>query len=194
MAGVAPMVPASPTPFAPSGFTGDGVSVLSSSRWGIITAFGSAIHQRSGDELAGLIVNNFFEQGLPHGLSYTPMNLTGYEHGIDLLAAVIDRDIALERDLACFRIDIHDSDVRAEWKRKILRFIESRGRESGFHVFRKAFGQVRCQGDFLYRHRFSARMWLRQRRTRRLPDGDRGRRHFTAFSARRAKLSVGKRC
>src|SRR5581483_5528421 len=41
-AGVAPIVPASPTPFAPNGFTGEGVSVLSSSRCGIIAALGSA--------------------------------------------------------------------------------------------------------------------------------------------------------
>src|SRR5438128_3096455 len=42
IAGVAPMVPASPTPLTPSGFTGDGVSVRSSSNHGIIAAFGNA--------------------------------------------------------------------------------------------------------------------------------------------------------
>src|SRR6185295_12256693 len=42
IAGVAPIVPASPTPFTPSGLTGDGVSVRSSSSHGIIAAFGSA--------------------------------------------------------------------------------------------------------------------------------------------------------
>src|ERR1051325_546939 len=42
IAGVAPIVPASPTPFTPSGFTGEGVSVRSVSNHGICEAFGSA--------------------------------------------------------------------------------------------------------------------------------------------------------
>src|SRR5689334_22933072 len=41
-AGVAPIVPASPTPFTPSGLTGEGVSVRSVSNQGICEAFGSA--------------------------------------------------------------------------------------------------------------------------------------------------------
>src|SRR5712692_1468165 len=42
IAGVAPIVPASPIPFTPSGFTGDGVSVRSSSIQGTIAALGMA--------------------------------------------------------------------------------------------------------------------------------------------------------
>src|SRR5215813_9732870 len=42
IAGVAPIVPASPTPLTPSGFTGVGVSVRSSSNHGIMAAFGNA--------------------------------------------------------------------------------------------------------------------------------------------------------
>src|SRR2546421_6159480 len=42
IAGVAPIVPASPTPFTPSGFTGEGVSVRSVSNQGTCEAFGSA--------------------------------------------------------------------------------------------------------------------------------------------------------
>src|SRR5438045_7631009 len=41
-AGVAPIVPASPTPLTPSGFTGDGVSVRSSSKFGTCFARGNA--------------------------------------------------------------------------------------------------------------------------------------------------------
>ena len=40
MAGVEPMVPASPTPFTPSGFTGDGVVVCDVSIQGIMRARG----------------------------------------------------------------------------------------------------------------------------------------------------------
>ena len=65
IAGVAPIVPASPTPFAPSGFTGDGVSVLIKLKVRDHHGFGqSVIHQRAGDELAGFVVNNFFKHGL----------------------------------------------------------------------------------------------------------------------------------
>src|SRR6266436_1985279 len=42
IAGVAPIVPASPTPLTPSGFTGEGVSVRSVSNHGTCEAFGSA--------------------------------------------------------------------------------------------------------------------------------------------------------
>src|SRR6185437_1150459 len=42
IAGVAPMLPASPTPFTPMGFTGEGVSVLSSSNQGTCAARGTA--------------------------------------------------------------------------------------------------------------------------------------------------------
>src|ERR1700704_6164831 len=42
IAGVAPIVPASPTPFTPSGFTGEGVSVRSSSNQGSCDALGTA--------------------------------------------------------------------------------------------------------------------------------------------------------
>ena len=41
-AGEQPMVPASPTPFTPSGFTGVGVMVWLDSIHGIMCAFGSA--------------------------------------------------------------------------------------------------------------------------------------------------------
>ena len=90
------------------------------------------------------------------------MDLTSHEHRIDLLAAVINCDITLEMDLSGFRIDIYDSYVRAERERKVFRFVECRGRKSGLHVFRQAFGQMRRQRDFLYRDRFSAGMRLRQ--------------------------------
>src|ERR1051326_1035282 len=42
IAGVAPIVPASPTPFTPSGFTGEGVSVRSVSNHGSCEALGNA--------------------------------------------------------------------------------------------------------------------------------------------------------
>ena len=42
MAGVAPIVPASPAPLTPSGFTGDGVTVLPSTYSGMSWARGSA--------------------------------------------------------------------------------------------------------------------------------------------------------
>ncbi len=85
------------------------------------------IHERSRNELAGLIVNNFFKQGLAHRLSYAPMDLTSHQHRIDLLAAIIDCDITLEMDLAGFRINLYHSYVRAERKRKVFRLVECRG-------------------------------------------------------------------
>src|ERR1700754_528037 len=42
IAGVAPIVPASPTPLTPNGFTGDGVSVRSNSKLGMCEARGTA--------------------------------------------------------------------------------------------------------------------------------------------------------
>jgi hypothetical protein len=41
-AGIAPIVPASPIPFAPSGFSGVGVSVLAVSKLGSSAALGNA--------------------------------------------------------------------------------------------------------------------------------------------------------
>ena len=42
LAGGHSLLPASPTPFTPIGFTGEGVTVLSISNQGIIAAFGTA--------------------------------------------------------------------------------------------------------------------------------------------------------
>ena len=65
IAGVAPMVPASPTPFTPSGLTGEGVSVRSSSNHGNHSRFRHrVVHQRSRDELALLVVDDLFIQRL----------------------------------------------------------------------------------------------------------------------------------
>ena len=57
-AGVEPIVPASPTPLTPSGFTGVGVTVLVELEVGsIVGPRHGVVHQRAGEELAVLVVD-----------------------------------------------------------------------------------------------------------------------------------------
>ena len=74
-AGVAPIVPASPTPLTPSGLTGVGVSVLSISSMGIVAAGNRVVHQRSRDELAVLVVDRVLAQRLAETLRDAAVHL-----------------------------------------------------------------------------------------------------------------------
>jgi hypothetical protein len=48
------------------------------------------------------------------------------DDGIDLGAAVVDRDVALQLDASRFRIDFDDRDVRAEGIDEVRRIVERR--------------------------------------------------------------------
>ncbi len=79
------------------------------------------------------------------------------EHWIDLLAAIVDCNVAMKMNLAGFAINLHHRDMRSKRKSKILRLKERSCRKSWLHVWRKIFGQVRLQRDFLDRHLLARR-------------------------------------
>ena len=108
MAGVEPMVPASPMPLIPSGFTDVGVSVRLRFKRGRSAARGqSVIHQVAGEKLAILVINRLLRTGLAPCLGQFPLDLSIDEQRIDDLTAVIHGDVFLYFDLAGLRLDFH---------------------------------------------------------------------------------------
>jgi hypothetical protein len=84
IAGVEPSVPASPTPFAPSGLTGVGVTVLSSSNQGKSVARGMrVVHERPGQELTVLVVDNLLDHRLADSLGEAAVHLPFDDERVD---------------------------------------------------------------------------------------------------------------
>ena len=76
MHGVEPSVPASPTPFAPSGFTGVGVTVLCElEAREVDRARHRIVHERAGQQLTVFVVDRFFDHRLADSLGQAAVNL-----------------------------------------------------------------------------------------------------------------------
>ena len=67
-----------------------------------------------------LVVDDFFVQRLSDRLHNAAVNLAVDQHRIDHFAAIVDRDIFEELDVAGLFIDFDDADVSAERKGEIL--------------------------------------------------------------------------
>ena len=129
------------------------------------------IHQRACHQLSLIVVNNFFIHRLPNRLNDATVDLPIDQHRIDHFAAVIDSDVAQKLDVACFAINFDDSDVRAEWKGKVLWFEEVSGRQTRLSVRRQLPREVRSERDLLQcQTRLAFRLRLGQCASGRLTD------------------------
>ena len=107
--------------------------------------------QRSGEQLPVVVVDRSFPQRLPDALDDAAVHLALDNHRIDLRAAVVDRDVALEIDRARLRIDFDHGEVRAKGKHEVRRVVEARRLEPRFHAGRHVPGDVGHQRDVLDR-------------------------------------------
>ena len=117
-AGVAPMVAASPMPLAPSGFSGDGVSVEWVSKPGNSAADAMPVVGEVGrEQVAVVVVAHLFEERLSDAGRDAAVLLSFDEQRIEHRAAVVDGDVAHEPHRAGVGIDLDHRDVSAEGKR-----------------------------------------------------------------------------
>ena len=134
-AAVAAIVPASPMPLTPSGFVGDGVTVRAEVE---VRHLGGArdhvVDERAGQDLPVVVVDRLLVQRLRDRLRDAAVHLALDDHRVDDVAAVVDRGVALDRDLAGLAVDLDLGDVRAEREREVRRVEERRRLEVRLHA------------------------------------------------------------
>ena len=149
-AGEQPMVPASPTPFTPSGFTGVGVMVwLAFDPRHHVRARHGVIHELAGDQLAVVVIDGLLPQRLADALRDAAVHLAVDDQRIHNVAAIVHRDVALDLDVAGVAIDFGDHDVRAEREREVRRLPEMGRDQAGLGVGRQLHGAIGGAGDLL---------------------------------------------
>ena len=141
MLGVEPSVPASPTPLAPSGFTGVGVhggGQLESRK--VDGARNRVIHERSRHQLAVLVVNHFFDHRLADTLGEATVNLTFDDERIDAIPGIVYREHFEKCRFAGLAVNFEHRDVAAERIRVVGRFEERFVAQSRLETFGKGTG------------------------------------------------------
>jgi hypothetical protein len=113
-AGVAPIVPASPMPLTPSGFTVVGVSLPAARSWAARRGDGGVVGQRGGQRVAVGVVEHLFEQRLGGALGDAAVPLALGEHRVEHRARVVDGHVPQQRDLAGLGVHLDHGHVRAE--------------------------------------------------------------------------------
>ena len=94
------------------------------------------------DELAGAIVEGLLPERLPEAVGNAAVDLARDDHRVDLIAAVVDRDITNHLEFSGLAIDLDNRDVSAEGIGEIGRIVEAGFLESGFDVLRQVVGEV----------------------------------------------------
>src|SRR5256885_6686827 len=96
----------------------------------------SVVHQRAGEELAVVVVDQFFPHGLAQTLSNTSVNLSIDQHGIDYVAAIVHGDVLVNLDFTGFGVHFHGANVTSEWECKIRGLKEVGGFHAGLESWR----------------------------------------------------------
>src|SRR5207253_3127823 len=96
------------------------------------------IHQRTGEELAALVVHRLLVERLSGALRDAAMHLSFDDHVIDDAPDVVAAREARELDLAGFTIDLHLADLRAVRPRRGRRRWRGRYRPARCALFRPA--------------------------------------------------------
>ena len=113
IAGGAPTVADSPTPLAPSGWCGDGVTVLADLPGGRLDGRRQqVVHERAGQVVAVLVVGDLLVQRRGEAHRQPAVDLPVDDHRVDDVAAVVDRHEAADLDLPGALVDVDDADVR----------------------------------------------------------------------------------
>ena len=109
----------------------------------------SVVEHRAGQELAVLVVDALLPHGLADALHDPAVDLALNDDGIDLRAAVVHRDVALQLHVAGLRVHLHDSKVGAVREDEVRRIVERCRLQPGLHSFRHVPGHVRHERDVL---------------------------------------------
>ena len=133
------------------------------------------------------VVDGLLEQRLGEALDDAAVDLALDDERVDLVAAVVDRDVLQHVDAAGLLVDLDDADVGAERPREVGRVVGDLGLEVRLHAVGQVVGGERLERDRGQRHRLVGRAphrELRRRRTRGRPRPPRagGRRCVRALS------------
>ena len=109
----------------------------------------SIIQHGPGEQLAVVIVNGAFPKGLARSLYHAAVDLALDDHGVDLGAAVIHRQVAQQVDMAVVWVHADHRHVGAEGIGKVGRVIEGGGLQPGLHAFGHVPSDVGHQSNFL---------------------------------------------
>ena len=124
---LAAIVPASPMPLTPSGLRGrrrDRARRVDARQLG--RRGDHVVDERAREDLPALVVDRLLVERLRDRLHDAAVHLALDDHRVDHVAAVVDRRVALDRDLARLAVDLDLGDVRAEREREVGRVVERR--------------------------------------------------------------------
>ena len=153
-AGAEPIVPASPTPFTPSRFVGEGVTVLSRSKFGNSAAEGiEIVGEARGEQVPGVVVHGFLPERLRDALGDAAVNLALDDERVDLVPAVVHRRVRHQADAARLLVDLDHRDVRAEREREVRWVPGDRGLEQRLGSIGQVVGREGLERDGRERHR-----------------------------------------
>ena len=119
-AGIAPIVPASPTPLTPSGLRSVGVAFsLQFEAAEIVGPRHRVILERAGQQLPALrVVDQVFHQHLAEPLDDAAMDLPLAQERVQHRPDIVDGAVAGQRHLAGLGVDLDLADMRAGRKRR----------------------------------------------------------------------------
>ncbi len=149
-AGGDPTVADSPTPFAPIGWWGDGVTVNPVSQSGTSSALGMQIvHQRCPEAVAAVVEGDHFHERDADAVGEPAMHLPLDDHRVDADAAVVYGDEPAHGDDGGSGVDIDNTDVRAVWAGEVLRVVADLCLEAALDAIGQVAGAVRAHRDVL---------------------------------------------
>ena len=109
------------------------------------------VHHRAGQQLAVVAVDRALPERLADALGDAAVELAVHDQRVDLVADVVDRDVAHEVDLAGLLVDLDGRDVGAERPRAVRRVVVGRLVEVRLHALGRVERQVEREGDLLDR-------------------------------------------
>ena len=114
IAAAAGMVPTSPTPFTPSGLSGEGVSLIERRQHRQLgRGRQQVVREGGGERLAAVVVAHPFEQRVADPVRDAAMDLAVDDHRIDQVSGILQRVILDDAHLAGLHVDLDLGHVAA---------------------------------------------------------------------------------
>ena len=105
--------------------------MLHDERRHVVGARHRIVHQRAGQQLAVVAVDDLLAERNPEPLGEAAQDLTVDDHRMQLPAAVVDDHVAHDGDTSRLHVDLHDRGVHTARPRHRGRRVEVRGPEPG---------------------------------------------------------------
>src|ERR1700676_4976095 len=100
------------------------------------------VHKRSCQQLASIVVDDLLKHCLSNSMGDAAMQLTLYNHGVDLASTVVNRYKAHNLCLASFFVYLDHADMRAKGEDACGRFPEDRCLQARLDASGQRVGEV----------------------------------------------------